>query len=58
LELGVGFSSPVWIKYPFMQMTSQNKNAKYICSDYSNPYVPNEIKNQSYSVKDNIEKYI
>lgn len=58
LELGVGFSTPVWIKYPFIQMTYQNKNAKYICIDYSNPYVPNEIKNQSYSVKDNIEKYI
>ena len=31
LELGVGFSTPVWIKYPFIQMTYKNKNAKYIC---------------------------
>ena len=39
-------------------MTYQNKHAKYVCIDYSNPYIPEEIKKQSYSVKDNIEKYI
>ena len=31
LELGVGANTPVIIKYPFWQLTAQNKNAVYAC---------------------------
>ncbi|EHO16632.1 hypothetical protein HMPREF9623_01331 [Stomatobaculum longum] len=31
LELGVGYNTPVIIKYPFLQMTAKNPNAIYIC---------------------------
>ncbi len=31
LELGVGYNTPVIIKYPFWQYTSENPKATYIC---------------------------
>ena len=31
LELGVGYNTPVIIKYPFWQMTAKNPNAVYAC---------------------------
>lgn len=31
LELGVGYNTPVIIKYPFLQMTAKNPNAIYAC---------------------------
>ena len=31
LELGVGYNTPVIIKYPFWRMTAQNPQAFYVC---------------------------
>lgn len=31
LELGVGYNTPVIIKYPFWHMTAKNLNAVYAC---------------------------
>ena len=31
LELGVGYNTPVIIKYPFWQMTAKNPQATYAC---------------------------
>lgn len=39
LELGVGENTPSIIKYPFWQMTYQNKNATYVCIN-PNTYCP------------------
>ena len=58
LELGVGYSTPVWIKYPFIKMTYAHKNAKYICIDKGYIYLPEEIKKQSIILNDDINKYI
>ncbi len=30
LEIGVGYSTPVWIKYPFMNYVYNNKDARYV----------------------------
>ena len=30
-ELGIGYNTPVIIKYPFWQMTAKNPNAIYAC---------------------------
>lgn len=58
LELGVGNSTPVWIKYPFMKMTYLNKNATYVCVDKRLAAVPKEIKGQTILIKENIEDII
>ena len=45
LELGVGYHTPVIIKYPFRRMTAQNPRATYACVNLGGPdtsYVPPE----------------
>lgn len=58
LELGVGFSTPVWIKYPFMRLTLQNKKALYVCIDKGYIEVPRELKDQAIIYNDDINKII
>ena len=47
LELGVGYNTPVIIKYPFWQMTAKNPNATYICINQGQAVCPQEIERQS-----------
>ena len=58
LELGVGYSTPIWIKYPFMKLTSQNKNAKYVIIDKGYNFIPKEIEEQSIFINENINNII
>ena len=47
LELGVGYNTPVIIKYPFWQMTAKNPNAAYACINQGQAACPQEIERQS-----------
>ena len=47
LELGVGYNTPVIIKYPFWQMTAKNPNAIYACINQGQAVCPQEIQRQS-----------
>ena len=47
LELGVGYNTPVIIKYPFWQMTAKNPNAIYACINQEQAVCPQEIKKRS-----------
>ena len=47
LEIGVGANTPVIVKYPFWQMTNDNKNAVYACLNYNEAYCPRQIENRS-----------
>lgn len=47
LELGVGLNTPGIIKYPFWEMTAQNKQAYYACLNAQVPYVPKSIQKRS-----------
>ncbi|MDE6597584.1 MAG: Sir2 silent information regulator family NAD-dependent deacetylase [Clostridia bacterium] len=58
LELGVGGNTPIIIKYPFWQMTLRNKNAVYVCINKGEAVCPQEIKNRSYLVNDDIGKVL
>lgn len=55
LELGVGANTPAIIKYPFWQMTSQNRHATYACINYGEAMVPREIEKQSICINEKIE---
>lgn len=46
LELGVGYNTPVIIKYPFWQMTAKNPNAIYACINQGQAVCPQEIERQ------------
>lgn len=54
LELGVGGNTPGIIKYPFWQMTAENPNAAYICVNYGEAFVPEEIRKRSVCINDDI----
>ena len=47
LELGVGYNTPVIIKYPFWQMTAKNPDAIYACINQGQAVCPQEIERQS-----------
>ena len=55
LELGVGYNTPVIIKYPFWRMTAQNKAATYACINYGEAACPAEIERQSICINSDIE---
>ena len=47
LELGVGYNTPVIIKFGFHRMTAENPKATYVCINYGQAYAPNEILDRS-----------
>ena len=50
LELGVGYNTPIIIKYPFWQMTAKNPNAIYVCINQGQAACPQEIERQSVCI--------
>ena len=54
LELGVGYNTPVIIKYPFWQMTAKNPNATYVCINQGQATCPLEIRHKSICINDDI----
>ena len=54
LELGVGYNTPVIIKYPFLQMTAKNPNAIYACINQGQAVCPQEIERQSVCINADI----
>ena len=50
LELGVGYNTPVIIKYPFWHMTAKNPNASYVCINQGQAVCPQEIEQQAICI--------
>ncbi len=50
LELGVGYNTPVIIKYPFWRMTALNAQAAYACINRGEAFCPQEIEEQSITI--------
>ncbi len=58
LELGVGYNTPVIIKYPFWQMTAKNPNATYACVNLGQADCPQTIERQSICIDADIGRVI
>ena len=58
LELGVGYNTPVIIKYPFWKMTAKNPNAVYACLNFGEAYAPDEIAKQSILIGGDIREVL
>ncbi len=58
LELGVGWNTPVIIKYPFIQMTYQFLNAKYVCINKGFNKIIKEIQNRSIVINEDINQIL
>lgn len=56
LELGVGYNTPVIIKYPFWNMTAKNPNAVYACVNYGEAVCPDEIESRAICIDSDIGK--
>ena len=54
LELGVGSNTPGIIKYPFWQMTAENKNAVYACLNMGEAIAPRKILGRSILINADI----
>ena len=54
LELGVGYNTPVIIKYPFWQMTAKNPRAVYANINYGQAEAPAAIRDQSICINADI----
>lgn len=58
LELGVGYNTPVIIKYPFWQMTAKKPNATYACINNGQTICPPEIRHKSICINDDISNVV
>ena len=58
LELGVGFNTPVIIKYPFWQMTAKNPNAVYACINFDEAFCPEELEKKSVCIGGDIAEVL
>ena len=58
LELGVGYNTPVIIKYPFWQMTAKNPRATYACINRGEVFCPGEIADRAICVDGDIGEAI
>ena len=58
LELGVGYNTPGIIKYPFWQQTAMNPKAIYACINYGEAVCPDEIKQRSICINEDIGKVL
>lgn len=54
LELGVGYNTPIIIKYPFWKMTSNNPKAIYACINKGETECPKAITSQSICIDGDI----
>ena len=56
LELGVGYNTPVIIKFPFWQMTAKSSKAFYVCVNNGEAQVPKEIEDRALCINKDIEE--
>ncbi len=54
LELGVGYNTPVIIKFPFWEQTAANERAVYACINKGEALCPDEIAARSILIDDDI----
>lgn len=57
-ELGVGFNTPVIIKYPFWQMTAKNPDSTYICLNKGQAFCPQGIECRSICIDADIAEVL
>jgi NAD-dependent SIR2 family protein deacetylase len=54
LEIGVGNTTPQFIKHPFQKMTENNPDALFVTMNQKNYFIPHSIRPQTVQIKENI----
>lgn len=55
LEIGVGHTTPQFIKQPFQQMTEQNEHALFVTMNQKDYFIPHAIRSQTIRITEDIE---
>lgn len=58
LDIGVGYTTPQFVKTPFQQMTKDNPNAMYVPMNKKQYRIPEAIKGQTYRLDEDIAEVI
>lgn len=58
LKLGVGYNTPVIIKYSFWQMTAKNSKAVYACVNFGEAFCPKQIQSQAICINIDIHNFL
>jgi len=51
IEIGAGYHTPVWIRWPFERIANSFPNARLIRINIEYPEVPPEIKHRAISIR-------
>ena len=57
-EIGVGYNTPVIIKYPFWRRTAKNPRATYVCMSRSHADCPDEIRDRSVCLAGDVHEIL
>lgn len=58
LELGVGYNTPMIIKYPFMRMAYDNIDTLYVPVNIEKQSIPFDIQQNTVSFNNDIQKVL
>ncbi len=58
LEIGIGFTTPQFVKHPFQRMTRKNENALYMTMNKKAYRIPNSIQERTIHLTDDISTLI
>lgn len=54
LEIGVGATTPQFIKHPFQDMTEKNKKALFVTMNQKNYFIPHNIRERTVQMEEDI----
>lgn len=58
LEIGVGNTTPQFIKHPFQEMTAKNTNALYVTMNEREYFIPRDVRTRSIHIDEHIRDVI
>lgn len=58
LEIGSGFNTPIWVRYPAEQIVRLNPEARLIRLNLFNPEVPHDIRSRSVSFSEQSDEML
>ncbi|PAV28145.1 deacetylase SIR2 [Virgibacillus profundi] len=58
LEIGVGHTTPQFIKHPFQQMTEKNAKALFVTMNQKDYFIPHGIRPQTVRIDENIAEVL
>ena len=58
LEIGVGHTTPQFIKRPFQQITQENPKALFVTMNQKDYFIPHAIRPQTIQIDEDIEEVL